>query len=515
MMGKQKTQFPLFTPGFDLGTRVRHDHPLREVKEMVDFSFVRGEVAHLYGYNGNESVDPEVVLKMMFLLFFYDIKSERLLMRVIPERLDFLWFLGYTLLDEIPNHSVLSKARSRWGPAVFESLFARTVLQCVAFGLVEGSKVHVDSTLVDADASLDSVVKGRPEMIAALRRLFEEQVAKFTDPLEPAGDADVPSWPSSGEEGEDDASAEDRRHEPVNDHLVSTTDPDSRSVRKGSGEARLRYKNHRAVDNAHRVITGTSTTPGDVADNVELANLLDQHQAHTGSKAETAVGDSRYGTVDNFRECKRRGMRTHMADLASTQRGTGRRKGIYSDSAFQYDPETDTYTCPAGQTLRHRSHKRKRRVHEYTAGKKTCAACPLRQECTRSKSGRIVTRYEDHDLIEAGRADSHTPAAKRDRRRRKHVMEGSFADGANEHGLKRSRWRRLWRQRIQDLLIAAVQNIRIALRHGPQRTSGLLHGDSGRIFSSFSGLTLPALARWLGMRRPSSPPGLMRPAFPP
>jgi len=51
-------------------------------------------------------------------------------------------------------------------------------------------------------------------------------------------------------------------------------------------------------------------------------------------------------------------------------------------------------------------------------------------------------------------------------------MERSFADAANNHGFKRSRWRGLWRQRIQDYLIAAVQNIRIWLRHGLVRTKG-------------------------------------------
>jgi len=44
-------------------------------------------------------------------------------------------------------------------------------------------------------------------------------------------------------------------------------------------------------------------------------------------------------------------------------------------------------------------------------------------------------------------------------------MEGSFGDAATHHGFKRARWRRLWRQRIQDLLIATVQNLRTLVRH--------------------------------------------------
>jgi hypothetical protein len=44
-------------------------------------------------------------------------------------------------------------------------------------------------------------------------------------------------------------------------------------------------------------------------------------------------------------------------------------------------------------------------------------------------------------------------------------MERSFADAANNHHFKRARWRRLWRQQIQDYLIAAIQNVRILLAH--------------------------------------------------
>jgi len=114
MMGQQKSDRQLFNYAVNLEKRVRANHPLRQVKAAIDFRFVREEVAHCYGKNGNESVDPIVILKMMFLLFFEDIKSERELMEMIAERLDYLWFLDYGLDEQIPDHSVLSKARTRF-----------------------------------------------------------------------------------------------------------------------------------------------------------------------------------------------------------------------------------------------------------------------------------------------------------------------------------------------------------------------------------------------------------------
>ena len=91
-------------------------------------------------------------------LVLYNVRSERELMQTIPERLDWLWFLGYDLEDEIPDHSVLSKARARWGVEAFKSFFERIVWQCIEAGLVDGDKLFVDASLIDADASNNSVV---------------------------------------------------------------------------------------------------------------------------------------------------------------------------------------------------------------------------------------------------------------------------------------------------------------------------------------------------------------------
>src|SRR5438067_11905730 len=110
MMGQHKSDPQLFNYAVNLEKRVRAAHPLRQVKAAIDFGFVREEVAHCYGRNGNESVAPEVILKMMFLLFFDDIKSERALMEVIGERLADLWPLDFGLDQKIPDHGGLSTA---------------------------------------------------------------------------------------------------------------------------------------------------------------------------------------------------------------------------------------------------------------------------------------------------------------------------------------------------------------------------------------------------------------------
>ena len=244
MMGQQAGQKEMFSYQVDLDRRIRADHPLRAIRREIDFSFVRLEVAHCYGYNGQVSVDPEVILKLMFLLFLDNVKSERELMRMLPERLDYLWFLGFGLDDAIPDHSVLSKARARWGQPVFESLFVRTVRQCVETGLVDGSKIHLDGSLVNAHASRDRVVQSSPELIAALKTAYQVEERKLE------GHTGAPHY------------------QPVNASLCSTTDPDAPCVRNSkigaAGDTRPRYKLHRAVDDRCGVVTATVTTPGDM-----------------------------------------------------------------------------------------------------------------------------------------------------------------------------------------------------------------------------------------------------------
>ena len=77
MMGEHQEQKDLFSYGVDLDRRVRCDNPLRAIKSQLKFSWVRQEVASCYGHNGNVSVDPVVIVKLMFLLFYDDVKSER------------------------------------------------------------------------------------------------------------------------------------------------------------------------------------------------------------------------------------------------------------------------------------------------------------------------------------------------------------------------------------------------------------------------------------------------------
>ena len=450
MMGQQEGFQPkLFYHQINLEQRVPKDHTLRKIQEKIDFDFVYGEVKDTYGDNGNVSIPPPVILKMMLLLVLYNVRSERELMDTIPLRLDWLWFLGCDLDSEVPNHSVLSKARARWGVEAFRNFFERVVWQCVEAGLVDGRKIFVDASLVDANASNNSVVDTQ-SLKVHLRGIYEKLEGRLAEPRE-----STDRWRAN--------------YEKKNNRYISTTDPDAAIVNRG--KPKLSYQVHRAVDGRAEVITATETTVGDVNEAHVMVPLLESHHANTGRGAEAVVGDSKYGTIENFLACHDRGIEAHIPDLreASVKRTEGLK--IFPEEQFQYDPQSDTYRCPAGNGLKPKSLHSNRQSRDYAAPRKTCAACQLREQCTRNKSGRTIKRHLRQEELDRMREASRSAGAKRDIKVRQHLMERSYARGT-WYGFDRARWRRLWRVEIQEYLIAAIQNIEVLLRYGerPKRS---------------------------------------------
>ena len=344
----------------------------------------------------------------------------------------------------MPNHSVLSKARARWGGEAFRDFFERIVWQCVEAGLVDGSKIFVDSSLVDANASNNSVIDTQ-----SLKIHLRENYKKLEARLEEV-------------EGGRDFS---RRYVKQNSRYMSTTDPDAAIVSRG--RPKLRYQVHRVVDGRSEIITATETTPGDVNEAHRLIPLLESHHANTGIMAETVVGDSKYGTIDNFLGCHDLGVQAHIPDLGEFSVKRKEKLKIFSEDRFEYDPQSDTYRCPAGNHLKPKSLRFHRQSRDYAAPRKICASCSLREQCTKNKSGRTIKRHLRQEELERMRGASRSAKAKRDIQARQHLMERSYARGT-WYGFDRARWRRLWRVEIQEYLIAAIQNIEVLVRYGEE-----------------------------------------------
>ena len=444
-MGQQDGyQQKLFITGFNLDKRIPKNHILRKIAEAIDFDFIYNEVKHTYGSKGNVSVPPPVILKLMLLLFLFNVRSERELMTTLPLRLDWLWFLGYDIEDDIPDHSVLSKARTRWGVEAFKYFFDSVLIQCVKAGLVNADKAFIDSSLVDADASNNSVIstQGLKKYLNKSYRSLEE---RLDDKI-------------------------DQKSALINKKHISTTDPDASVTRYGNSRPRLRYKTHRVVDEKNEIITATKVTPGSVDDGAALKDMIDIHQQNIGTKPETIVADTKYGTIDNYLHYHDEGIKTHIPSVEESHRGYGRKKGIFTKEEFSYNPDTDIFVCPAGEILTRKKFRKERKHYEYQASAKVCNKCQIKDKCTRSKSGRTLKRHERQDELDRIVERTKSKESKRNLKTRQHLSERSFAR-STRFGFKRARWRNIWRMEIQDYLIAAIQNIMVLVNQPTNKMS--------------------------------------------
>src|SRR5918911_2418558 len=183
MMGRKERQFtPLaFLTLEDL---VPPDHFYRHLDRMLDLSFVRDLVAPCYAAGGRPSIDPVVFFRLQLVMFFEGIRSERLLMRTLADRLAARWYVGYDLSEPLPDHSSLTKIRQRYGLAVFRRFFDAIVERCQEAGLVWGQELYMDATKVVADASVDSIT---PRFALAARAHVEDLFAQDADASGPPG----------------------------------------------------------------------------------------------------------------------------------------------------------------------------------------------------------------------------------------------------------------------------------------------------------------------------------------
>lgn len=130
-------------------------------------------------------------------------------------------------------------------------------------------------------------------------------------------------------------------------------------------------------------------------------------------RPEIAVGDAKYGTVQNFVGLEEVGIKAFLPIPE-----LGKRTKFYPPDNFQYDPEEDQYICPQGHELRLWSRRKSEEKFIYRADAKICNAYPVKTECTNSKSGRHIYRSFHQEYVEKVREYHQTEKYQKAMRKR-------------------------------------------------------------------------------------------------
>ncbi len=269
----------------DLEARVRRDHPLRVIREIVNAALVEmdGDFAVLYPPGlGRPSIAPERLLRAMLLQAFYGIRSERQLMERMEFDLLFRWFVGLGVDDPAWDHSSFTKNRDRLLEGEIAAKFLRAVLaQPRVKRLLSSDHFSVDGTLIEAWASIKS-----------FRR-------KDGDDSDPDG---------AGRNAERGFHKEKRS----NDTHQSTSDPQARLYNKGDGQpAKLCYMGHALMENRHGLaVDGGITQATGTAEREAALTMLDRRPSR---RRITLGADKAYDVRQFVKDLRERKVTPHIA----------------------------------------------------------------------------------------------------------------------------------------------------------------------------------------------------------
>ncbi len=265
-MGRKKSkQTTLFVPHtVAQAPGHRFYEKLNELLQGHDFDlFVEAQCEPYYDPNrsrGRQSIPPGLYFRMLLIGFFEGIESERGICWRCADSLSLRGFLGLNLDDSIPDHSTLSRTRTRLPSSVYDAVFKHVLSIVHAEGLLHGKVAGVDSTYLRADASMKAII----------RRDTQEEYQDYLKRLAQEAGIENPTA--------EEARRLDRRRpkKTSNAEWASKADPEARIARLKDDRTRLAYKAEHVTDLETGAILAARVTPADAADTATIETSLEK-----------------------------------------------------------------------------------------------------------------------------------------------------------------------------------------------------------------------------------------------
>ena len=458
------------------------DHPARFVAEFVE-ALDREDWGELEVEIDGEALGAaayhaRALLSVWLYGFMTGVRSCRKLESACRDQIPYLWLTGW----QHPDHNTLRRFYKGHRQAM-RKLLKRTVRTAAAMELVDLAVQALDGTKVVANASLNRScdAEGLRGLLDRVERAIEDLEAQ-NEAGEDTAAAHLPEELADKEvlrekvkQAMDDLASQER-HKRIN-----LTDRDARLM-KGRQGIVAGYNAQAMVSPVETVGGGTGmlVTAVDVVDeandNAMLAPMMERAEETTGTKSQTTLADAGYFAGSHLAERSRRGQQVVVSE--SRQRFL---KDPYHKDRFIYDEQSDSFTCPQGQTLAfvRIQHANGVPLRLYRASGAVCQACPAFRVCTRAKEiGRSLAIGPHDAALRRHRAWMATSAAKEAHKLRKQLVEPVFGIIKEQQGARRFLLRGLVNVAAEWTVLATTFNMRtlwrvrrsspfIQLPHGP------------------------------------------------
>jgi transposase len=380
IQGESRGQHTLFPSKLD--DLIPSDHVCRVIEafidklEMSELGFVRAEPAE----TGRPGYDPRDLLKLYLYGYLHQVRSSRRLEAECRRNVEVMWLLG----GLTPDYKSIAEFRRMHSEAVTKA-GAELVRMARQVGLVRGEWVAIDGSKFRAVASAGAVRE-------------REAVKRYLDQMNGADEQDeVVIDPSAV------AAAMER--------LNKDPEPEARFMRMAAGNAPA-YNVQTAVDAEHGMIVAQQVTT-EATDNRSLLPMAEAaKQALDAPDTLNVVADAGYSNGEQAAQCEQQGIVPYVpANRAINNQGDG---NLFDRTLFIYDEKTDTFRCPANQTLHRKQILNSKNSVIYAAEADTCSRCAVKSKCT-STTRRLVQRHIYDDALQRMNLRA-TPQAMRLRR---------------------------------------------------------------------------------------------------
>lgn len=375
---------------------VPQNHMLRQINDLIDFSFVYNELVSKYVVNkGRRAEDPIRLFKYLLLKVIYDLSDVDV---VEHSRYDmsYKYFLGMMPEDDVINPSTLTKFRKLRLKDIelLDLLINKTVEIALEKGIIKSETIIVDATHSGSRSNPYSPLQALKLRSKQLRKVLYETKASIKDLLPAKNEDDNLEHELAYTQALIEKVSEDElliklpkikerlnllkeALEDIQDHYTTSKDKDARVGHKTRDDHFFGYKSHIAIT-PERIITAATITSGEKGDGPQLPELIEQSRKN-GIDVKTVIGDTAYSSDSNLKQAKEEGF-TLIAKVNPVI-SQGHRS---ETEQWEYNKDADMYVCPAGHmAIEKKKHGKRTQnpIVSYFFDIEKCKTCAFREGC--------------------------------------------------------------------------------------------------------------------------------------
>ncbi|MFC5453221.1 IS1182 family transposase [Paenibacillus aestuarii] len=414
----QKQQSMTFSPYLELyNLVVPKDNMLRQINELVDFSFVYEELKERYCLdNGRNAIDPIRMFKYLLLKAIFELSDNDIVERSKYD-MSFKYFLDMAPEDPVIDASSLTKFRTLRlkDSNLLDMLVGKTVEIALEKGIIKSKAIIVDATHTKARYNQKSPREILLDRSRKLRRAVykadESLKAKFpvkntSNVLE--DEIDYCQKLIAVLEAEGGICELPKIKEPLNflketvaddlQQLRISEDQDAKVGHKSADSSFFGYKTHLAMTE-ERIITAAIVTTGEKNDGKQLQLLIEKSKA-TGMEIKSVIGDTAYSEKDNIVYAK-----TNNIELIAKLNPLITQGARKKEDEFQFNKDAGMYVCKAGHMATQKARTGKKGVNDnqkntYYFNIEVCKRCPFKEGCytegAKSKTYSVSIKSSEH-----------------------------------------------------------------------------------------------------------------------